>query len=177
MRIKVELGALKVLTFVMIFGTVAPIAWADNYPTQYRASFVDAQTGARLDIAKNQATLTTPTAKVVSKSLTAESYDALSKAKSAAYMIDIKGDDLNIDEIYWVTPDPASKKQYGDLVVFNSDVIYYRMDTKPKQDVQEIDLLHSKSGTVMLNLSTKTWQVGWPSDREQFHLQRVVATP
>jgi hypothetical protein len=139
-------------------------------PSAYRGNFVDSNTGATLSLTGTSGVFQTES-KTYTDKATDLKYENLLQGKPGIYVAMSPGD-RNELEVYWLAPDFATAQQAAGIMWFQSDVIQTLVDRNQKQKVREIELTQC-TGTVMLDLVNKNWQVGCPADPTHYLMRRV----
>ena len=145
-------------------------------PRAYQGKFVDASQGAELELKAGEGTLKMSSGRQIQAKSDALDFDKLSKATAGIYLNQNAVDKSKL-EVYWIGPKAETRKEEGGLVWFESEVLYTLMDTRARRfnegDVSSFDLTQCENGTLLLDPSTKRWEIGCPAGPLLYHLTRV----
>lgn len=144
----------------------------DNIPKAYQGTF-QGQNGEMLILSGSKAQLSIE-GKTLSANVAPLSYKTLLVGQPGFYIYQENKDDKVLD-VYWITPNVATKKEEGGIVYYTTDIVYTQIDLNQKNAVQSVTIVHSDVGTVMLDSQSKEWQAGWPEHSETSNLVRVAA--
>lgn len=144
-------------------------------PSSYRGYYDDKQAGVSLELRaqggvfKKWINGVAQETKADAKDL---SFEKLMAAESGLY-ISTAALYANLTEVYWVQADASTRQEAADLVWFNAEVFFTRIDAQSKDKAQQITLEHCAQGTVMLDVQTKRWQVGCSAGQDEFRFLRT----
>lgn len=152
--------------------TVALFASAcGKIPKSYQGNYVDSNTGAKLTLSGSDGTLTTQDGRTLKSEANTLDYGALLKGQSGIYLRPSESDQ-DVIEIFWLLPKPETRKTENNFVWMSSEVLYTRMNTRHKNAVPNLEMVHCENGTIMLDLPSNTWNGGCPAERTDYRFLR-----
>lgn len=148
----------------------------DNVPKTYQGTFQGQsdQGGVSLTLTGSDASLSIE-GKTLKGPVNPIDYDKLLNAQAGFYIYQ-ENDKDKVMDVYWVTPDAASKKEAGGLIYYTTDIVYMQIDLNLKDAAPSVTIVHADQGTVMLDTATKKWEAGWPAHATEVTLVRAAAT-
>ncbi|OFZ18961.1 MAG: hypothetical protein A2X94_13510 [Bdellovibrionales bacterium GWB1_55_8] len=141
-------------------------------PSEYRGEFRDSESGASLKLKGRKGVFQTADGRKIESKAKDLEFEKLAQAQGGIYVSSDPGSD-SILEVYWVSPDVASRQEAAQLVWFRSEVIYTELNLKTKDKVNTLEFFHCREGTILLDLPTKRWQMGCPGNADYLRMQRV----
>lgn len=150
----------QLIVFILV---LALQACGNQVPGGFRGQYVDASTGATLELNAQSGTFVTPQGRSIAGSRLELGFTELQKGKPGLYM---RPNPINKDiiEVFWLEPRMETLQEAGQMQWFESTVIYLRLPAKTTEKQEQINLVYTEIGTVMLDVPTRQWQVGWPAD-------------
>ncbi len=165
-RIKKIFGAFLLASGAATFGACGVI------PHAYQGNFVDDATGAKLELKSGEGTLTTANGRVVPAKADRLTFEKLQKGEPGIYA-QVNEDSKNLLEVYWIAPRPATRQEAGGLIWLETEALYTLMNLKEKDEIGNFEVSHCENGTVLLDPSTKRWQIGCPAGVLRYQFRRV----
>lgn len=141
-------------------------------PNEYQGLYREARTGATLKLEGTKATFVDADGRSLVANKSPLKFKELIKAKEGLFTRD-NPLDKNLTEIYWVRPDSRSVQSAEGLTWYNAEVIHLRVRKDLHDKVQDIELVHSLNGSVILDTPSESVQVGWPAGTEILDMRRV----
>lgn len=153
---------------VVVLSTVA----CGKIPSAYQGDFVDAAQGAKVSLGGDSGTLSTSDGRALEAKANDLNFDNLQEGKVGIYLSQNSANG-NLTDVYWIAPNMATKQEAAGLVWFSSEVMYTIMDSKREDKVASIEFFHCKDGMVMLDTSTKRFQLGCPAGPLHYNMVRA----
>jgi hypothetical protein len=141
-------------------------------PNEYQGKFQDGRTGATLQLSATKAVFKTPEGVTLTANRSPMNIKDVIAAKEGLYTQD-NVIDKNLMEVYWIRPDASSVQKAEGLEWYNTEVVHMRLQKDLHDKVQEVDVIYSKQGTVMVDTTTNALQIGWPAGTDLLELRRV----
>lgn len=159
----------------VMFSAIVLVALSScgKIPSGYQGTFVDKPSGAKLVLDSSSGKYTETSGREISADADSLQYDALAQAKAGLYTRTMAGNDQMM-ELFWIVPDPASRQENSGFVWYNAEILYTRMPTEAKDQVASISVEHCKSGTIMLDTPSQTWNGGCGADTVPMQFSRVT---
>ena len=156
---------LSVLSLVFVLGACGAI------PSQYRGSY-QGSNGTILKLGGTNGVLTSQREIIKSKAKPMEFQDLLEGLPG----IYVRPNPTNpkLLDVFWLRPKMQTKQEGGGMVWYTSEIYYSLFDaTQKKVKANTVRLIHSDEGSVMLDLQTGLFQVGWPASPREVVFTRI----
>jgi len=164
----VKTRLLKLLS--ALFVTFA-LSACGNIPEAYRGKFHDMATGADLTLESNKGTMVLSATRALQADASKLDFDSLVEGKPGIYVRPLE-DNKDVIEVFWIYPRKETRHEDSGFVWEDAEVIYARMDTKAKDKVQQLKMMHCEDGQIMLDLPSKWWNGGCPASSTTFDFVR-----
>ena len=130
----------------------------------YQGDFTDQATSAKLTLGGSGGSLMLSSGREIKGSTADVKYEKLVASEPGIY---VRPSQSNSDvvEIFWLQQNKESRKEEASFVWQESEILYTRMNTKLKDKVQQLKMVHCEKGLLELDLANKTWNGGCPTDQ------------
>lgn len=156
----------------MIVALAAIATGCGVIPSEYRGEFRDASSGASLELKGKKGEFRTSDGRTITAKAKDLEFEKLVQAEAGIYVSTDAGQ-KDVLEVYWVSPDGASRQEAAQMVWFRSEVFYTELNLNTKDKVKTLEFFHCREGSVLLDMPTKRWQVGCPDHPTYFKMERV----
>jgi len=139
-------------------------------PGAYRGNY-QGSNGTILKLSGTKGRLTTKS-EIINSKVRPLAFEALSLGEPGIYVQPNPVNNKLLD-IFWLRPKMNTRQEAGGMVWYTSEVYYSLFDANQKIKLDKIQLVYSDEGTVMLDVPTGTWQVGWPASPRNVTFTRL----
>ncbi|NDD92210.1 hypothetical protein EBZ37_09005 [bacterium] len=134
-------------------------------PKEYRGTFVDQATGFRVELKASEGKWIRPDGSQESFPAKAVGVAELDQGQPGIYMRSMGNDQL---EVFWVRPNPESRREEYGFVALEAEVVYTRLDP-----ISAVLARHCERGQVLIDRVSQSFNGGCPSDSKLMELIRV----
>ncbi len=158
------------ISFGLVLGLLT--ACGEVVPEAYRGEFVDAASGAKLQMNAESGVYQETSGRIVKARTHEISFEELRKGASGVFMRD-NPTNAQILEVYWVSPDLTTKQEAGGIESYQAEVFFFRMEKSKQTKIDLLNTVHSREGIISLDVPTSQWQIGWPAGSSLLEFRRV----
>ena len=161
--------SIKIIVLAII--TSGVISACGGIPAAYRGKYLDPATGTKLELTRSSGTFES-NGRALSAQTEVLDFEKLLAAETGIYM-DQDPNDAKYFKIYWIHPNITTRQEAAGLVWYQAEILYTAMDSTREQPVDQILIIYSKDGWIMLDLVRKKPQIGWSANPASYDMRRL----
>lgn len=148
------------------------LASCDSLPDAYQGVFWNKAAGVRVTLHSYSADVEFKGREKVNHKAEEFNFETASAGRNGIF-VRKNSQNKNLVDVYYIIPKRATKKSEFNFVWFEAELLYTQLDTTKKAAVKDVSVVRCLKGTVMLDWTTKDFELGCPADAQTITLTRV----